>query len=288
MNEEATRSTNFEEVESAASFVKAALGELRPTVAVVLGSGLGGVSEIVSPSVTLDFDQIPGFSGSTVEGHTGRVLVGSFEGLDVLFQSGRFHLYEGCSGYSVLLPVRTWAKLGIENLIVTNAAGCIRSDWPVPSLMLVADYVNWTFRSPLSGAKALNEERFPDAAHVMDTFLVESALASATEAQIAIYEGTYAAVLGPQYETPAEIRMLKKFGADAVGMSTMPELLAASALGLKAVALSALTNKASGVGTAKLNHDEVLAASSNVEGEMKTIIQGILASIRTTKRNVIR
>jgi len=250
-----------------------------PRAVIVLGSGLGGLAGALDDPARVPYADLPGHPRANVAGHRGEYVAGWLEGVPVLLQSGRFHLYEGHDPPSVLLPVRVFAALGADTLILTNAAGCLRRRFRPPALMLVDDHLNLTFRSPLRGPVAEGETRFADLSSPYDEELRERARRVATANRIPLFEGTYAAVLGPSYETPAEVRMLDRLGADAVGMSTVPEALAAAARGLRVLAISVLTNPAAGISERELSHGEVLEAGERVRGSLETIVRGVLRGL---------
>jgi purine-nucleoside phosphorylase len=264
---------------SASLAVRARLGDFRPRVAIVLGSGLGGLAEAVASPMRLPYGDIPGFPATTVVGHAGELVAGELDGVPVMLQSGRLHLYEGHEPGAVALPVRVFAELGAEILIVTNAAGGIRSDLRPPTLMLIADHVNLMWRNPLVGPVEQGEERFPDMAQPYDAELREATRDVAREKGIRLAEGVYAGVLGPSYETPAEIRMLERLGVDAVGMSTVPEVLAARARGLRVLGISSITNLAAGFAAAPLSHEEVLAAGRGLSSQLESLVGGVLLGL---------
>ncbi|MDX2192955.1 MAG: purine-nucleoside phosphorylase [Gemmatimonadales bacterium] len=264
---------------AAADAIRAALGGRAPGVAVVLGSGLGAFAERLEDAVRLPYRAIPGFPEPTVAGHGGELACGTIAGRAVLVQSGRFHLYEGHDAEVAARPVRAFAALGIRTLLLTNAAGGIRRTFEPGTLMLLADHVNLMARNPLVGAVQPGEARFPDMSAPYDPGLRALARAVARARGIALEEGVYAGLLGPTYETPAEIRMLERLGADAVGMSTVPETIAARALGLRVLAISTITNKAAGLGLAPLDHEEVMATGREAAGRLGSLLEGILAGL---------
>ncbi len=255
------------------------LGEARPVAALVLGSGLGGLAARLEDARRLDYAAIPGFARPGVPGHAGELLVGRLGRQVVLCQAGRFHAYEGHSGAAVGLPVRAFAELGIGTLLLTNAAGGIRRSFRPPTLMLLADHLNLTFRTPLSGPVLAGEERFPDMSAPYDAGLRALAHGVAAAAGLRLEEGVYAGLLGPSYETPAEIRMLERLGADAVGMSTVPEVVAARARGMRCLGLSVITNPAAGTTSERLSHDEVMAAGRAAGSAVEAIIAGVVAAL---------
>ncbi len=262
-------------IREATAAVRARLGKAKPRVAIVLGSGLGFLADEVSGPTRIPYREIPGFPEPGVAGHQGELVVGTLEGVPVIVQAGRFHLYEGHPPALAALPVRVFASLGIETLIVTNAAGGVRRTFRAGTLMLIADHLNLMWRNPLGGPPERGEERFPLMHEPYDAALRAQARAVAREAGIALEEGVYAALLGPSYETPAEIRMLERLGADAVGMSTVPEVLAARARRIRCLGFSSITNPAAGLG-APLAHEEVLEVGRAVARDLGVLIKGVL------------
>jgi purine-nucleoside phosphorylase len=267
------------EVEEAAAAIRKRLGKRQPTVAIVLGSGLGSFAEQAADAIRVPYNDIPHFPVPTVMGHAGELVIGGLAGKTVLFQSGRFHLYEGHSPETAALAVRTFAALGIGTLILTNAAGGIRRSFAAGSVMLIADHINLSSRNPLTGAVLPGEERFPDMSDPYDPELRALARRVALQKRVPLTEGVYVQLLGPSYETPSEIRMLERLGADAVGMSTVIEVIAARARGVRCLAFSAVTNPAAGILAAKLNHLEVMDTARRVAGELGTIITGVVAEL---------
>ncbi|HEU4681212.1 MAG TPA: purine-nucleoside phosphorylase [Gemmatimonadales bacterium] len=252
------------------------MGNHRPKIAVALGSGLGFFSRRISDAVTIPYGDIPGFPTSTVVGHASELIAGKIGGQEVLIQSGRFHLYEGHEARVAVLPVRTFAALGVDTLLVTNAAGGIRRTFASGTVMLIADHINLTFRNPLIGPVLPGDERFPDMSDPYDSSLRDLARDVALEKRVALNEGVYVQVLGPSYETPAEIRMLDRLGADAVGMSTAVEVIAARARGLKCLGFSVVTNLAAGISPKKLDHVEVLETANRVANELEALLEGVI------------
>jgi purine-nucleoside phosphorylase len=252
------------------------LGKLKPQVAIVLGSGLAGVADAVRDPVRILYKDIPGFPEPGAPGHKGELVAGTLENVPVLVQSGRFHLYEGHAPALAALPTRAFASLGVKTLVVTNAAGGIRRSFRPPTLMLIADHINLMFRNPLVGPVEDGEERFPDMSDPYDPALRTLARQVAKDERIPLEEGVYAALLGPSFESPAEIRMLERIGADAVGMSTVPEVIAARARGLRCLGFSSITNVAAGLSAQKLSHAEVLEAGKQVAGQLERLIRGVL------------
>lgn len=266
-------------VTRAADAVAARLGARAPRVALVLGSGLGVLADRVADAVRVPYADIPGFPAPGVAGHAGELVAGTLGGVPVVAQSGRFHLYEGHAPETAALPVRVFARLGVRTLIVTNAAGGIRRTFGPGTLMLITDHLNLTGRNPLAGPAVGGEERFPDLTEAYDPSLRRLARATAERLGIALAEGVYAGLLGPSYETPAEIRMLERLGADAVGMSTVLEVIAARARGLACLGFSTVTNLAAGLGGKALSHAEVLEVGRAAGERLGTLVTGIVASL---------
>ncbi len=264
------------QIAEAASSVARRLGSLEPRAAIVLGSGLGFLADEVESAVRIPYAEIPGFPQPGVAGHKGELVAGTLDGVSVLVQSGRFHLYEGHEAQVAALPVRVMATLGVRTLIVTNAAGGVRLTFRPGTLMLIADHINLMFRNPLTGPVLEGEERFPDMSEPYDAALRALARDAAREAKIPLEEGVYAGLLGPSYETPAEIRMLQRLGADAVGMSTVPEVIAARVRGMRCLGFSTITNLATGISPAALSHQEVLDVGRQVGQALGTIVKGVL------------
>jgi purine-nucleoside phosphorylase len=265
------------QAEGAASLVRSRLDGRRPEVAVVLGSGLGFLEQKIEAPIRIPYEAIPGFPRPTVPGHEGRLVSGRLSGREVLVQSGRFHMYEGHSAQTCALPVRVFAQLGIQTLILTNAAGGVRRTFSPGTLMLIADHVNLTFRNPLTGPVFPGEERFPDMSDPYDRGLRDAARRVALARQIALDEGVYGGLLGPCYETPAEVRMLDRLGVDAVGMSTVIEVITARARAIRCLGISTITNAAAGISATKLSHQEVMEAAEAVKDDLAGLVQGIIA-----------
>jgi purine-nucleoside phosphorylase len=266
-------------IDEAADAVHALLGGRTPTAAIVLGSGLGQFAERLTDAVRIPYAQIPHFPAPTVIGHSGELVVGSLQGRTVLVQSGRFHMYEGHPASLTALPVRVFARLGVDTVVLTNAAGGIRRGFGSGTVMLIADQINLSFRNALFGPALPGEIRFPDMSDPYDPGLRAIAREVARRRKIPLAEGVYVGLLGPSYETPAEIRMLERLGADAVGMSTVLEVIAARAAGLRCLGFSAITNPAAGVTLAKLNHLEVKDVAYRIAGQHAALIEGVVAEL---------
>jgi purine-nucleoside phosphorylase len=253
-------------VEGAASFVAERLaregGESAPVAGFVLGSGIGGLAEAITGAVRIPFTEIPGFPTAHVAGHAGQLVAGKFAGVQVVAMQGRFHLYEGHEPATVALPTRLLVRLGVRILVVTNAAGGLQARLRTGDLMLIDDHINLQGSNPLTGRVVAGEERFPDMSSPYDGELQRIVEATALERRMRIHRGVYCALLGPSYETPAEIRMLQRLGADAVGMSTAPEVIVARASGVRVLGISVITNSVAGPSTA-VSHEDVLEAGRN-------------------------
>ncbi|MBP9665156.1 MAG: purine-nucleoside phosphorylase [Pyrinomonadaceae bacterium] len=268
---------SYDQASEAADFVKNQfVGDIR--AAIVLGSGLGAFAEKVVAGVTIPFAEIPGFVRSTVEGHAGQLVIGDLNGVTVAIQQGRFHYYEGYDMEQVMLPVRTFGLLGIKDLILTNAAGSLNSDMPPGSLMMITDHINCFGVNPLRGLNdARFGPRFPDMTEVYDRAL--QAVAEQEAAAISrersgldlLNKGIYCGLSGPTYETPAEVSMYRQLGADAVGMSTVPEAIAARHMGMRVLGISCITNFAAGMTNEAIDHSHVMttgAEAAEVFGEL--------------------
>lgn len=247
---------------------------LVPAVGLILGSGLGEIADGLEHAVRIPYRSLPHFPEPTVEGHKGRFVVGELEGIPVIAMQGRYHYYEGYSLQQITFPVRVMKKLGIGRLIVTNAAGGVNTAFHPGDLMLIADHLNLIGASPLIGA---NDDRlgprFPDMSAAYDPGLRRLAKEAAQSLGLSIREGVYAATSGPQYETPAEVRMIRTLGADAVGMSTVPEVIAASHAGLPVLGISCITNLACGILDKPLSHEEVIETAEKVKDGFARLIR---------------
>lgn len=266
-------------VRLAAEAVRARLGGRHPEVAIVLGSGLGPLAERLAAPIRIPYGEIPHFPAPGVAGHAGELVAGTLAGRMVLAQSGRFHLYEGHSADVAALPVRVFAELGIGTLILTNAAGGVRRTFARGALMMIADHVNLAFQNPLTGPVLPGEERFPDMSDPYDAGLRALAREVARSGGIRLEEGVYLQLLGPSYETPAEVRMAERLGVDAVGMSTAVEVIAARARGLQCLGFSNITNPAAGITAERLSHAGVMEVARQVAGDLERLVEGVLARL---------
>lgn len=257
------------------------MGARTPEVAIILGSGLGGLADEVSAEVTIGYGEIPHFPSPGVEGHAGRLVTGTLEGRLVAVMQGRAHFYEGHTMAEVAFPVRVLRALGAGILVVTNAAGGLNRQWHTGDLMVISDHINFMGTNPLIGP---NEPelgpRFPDMSAAYDRELVAVAEAAALDLGMPLRKGIYVGVSGPSYETPAELRMLARWGADAVGMSTVHEVIAARHAGMRVLGLTAITDMATGEVVGQVSHEEVLAAARDIEPRFLRLARRIIASLR--------
>jgi purine-nucleoside phosphorylase len=250
---------------------------LEPKVGIVLGSGLGGLSKSIADAVRIPFGEIPGFPEVTVAGHEGAVIVGSLGGREIVALSGRFHMYEGHPAALAAFPVRVFHALGAHDLFVSNAAGGISPKLAVGDLMMISDHLNLMGTNPLVGEAQEGEVRFPDMTDAYNPGLRWLLRTTAESLDIKLREGVYAGLLGPSYETPSEVKMLRLLGADAVGMSTVPEVIVARALGMRVAGVSCITNAAAGVTGAALSHEEVLETTHRVSASFESLVTEFLA-----------
>lgn len=267
----------YERASEAARYISAKSPQHAPRVAVVLGSGLGGVADSVADATEIPYDEIPHFMRSTVEGHAGKLVIGALGGVDVVVMKGRFHFYEGYSMEEATLPVRVFALMGIRSLVLTNAAGGVDPKLSPGSLMIITDHINLMGDNPLRGP---NDDRFgprfQDMTAVYTPSYIEIAKDAAREMGVNLAEGVYVGLRGPSYETPAEIRMMQKIGGDAVGMSTVPEVIAARHSGLKVLAFSCITNVAAGLTAAEIDHSEVMEVGARAGRQLADLIVRIV------------
>ena len=250
-----------------------------PRVFVILGSGLGSLADQVENAISLPFDEVPGLKASTVEGHTGRLVAGTIDRTPVLFMQGRMHVYEGHSPEVIALPVRAAAQIGVSTMIVSNAAGGVNRNFRPGDLMLIDDHINLMWQNPLTGAAQKDEPRFPDMSEPYDRELQRLAHQVALEQGTRLQVGTYLALTGPAYETSAEIRMLDRLGADAIGMSTVPEVIAARANGMRVLGLSLITNLAAGYTSHPLSHAEVIETAARASVVFGALVRGIITRL---------
>jgi len=254
---------------------------LRPTIGVVLGSGLGAFANELTDRTEIPYQEIPGWPASTAVGHAGRLIIGKLGPIDVAVMAGRAHLYEGNTPAQVVYGVRVLHSLGVRSMVFTNAAGGINLAFERGGLVLISDHINLQGCSPLCGPNddALGP-RFPDMSEAYSREYRESAKAVAAELGIAVTEGVYAAMLGPSYETPAEIRFLRIIGADVVGMSTVLEVIAANHMGMRCLGISCVTNMAAGILPQKINHEEVLETGAMVRDTLVRFLKALLPRLK--------
>ena len=277
--EESRPSPEFARAETAAKFILKKT-KLRPKIALVLGSGLGAFADEFANAVRIPYAKIPDFPRSTAIGHAGQLVIGEVEGVAVAGMQGRVHLYEGYSVKDVAFPARVFARIGVKALVLTNAAGGIKKEFTQGRLVVITDHINLQGANPLIGP---NEEqfgpRFPDMSAAYDKKFRELALAEGRRLGIVLGEGVYAALAGPNYETPAEIRYLRSIGADLVGMSTVPEVIAARHSGMRVLGISCVTNAAAGVLDQPLDHKEVLETTERVKGQFMALLRAVIPDI---------
>jgi purine-nucleoside phosphorylase len=254
--------------------------DLRPQIALVLGSGLGGFADELENATRIPYSEIPSFPRSTAVGHAGMLVLGTVDGVGVAAMQGRVHLYEGYSVHQVALPMRIFSRMGVKAAVLTNAAGGINPAYGRGALVAIRDHINLQGQNPLVGP---NDDRFgprfPDMTDCYSAQFRQFVLEDASRLGGGIFEGIYAAMLGPSYETPAEIRYLRTIGADLVGMSTVPEVIAARHSGIEVLAISCVTNMAAGMSGEKINHQEVLDTGERVRGKFLALLRAVLPRI---------
>lgn len=276
---------DFSRAESAAQFLLSQSG-LRPTLALVLGSGLGSFADELSEAVRIPYTGIPFFPRSTAIGHAGQMVIGDISGVPVAVMQGRVHLYEGYSPKEVTFPVRVFGRMGIGAVIFTNAAGGINVEYKQGALVLIRDHMNFQGQNPLVGANDDRfGQRFPDMTEAYSKQYRELAHKAAQRLGKNLNEGVYAALLGPSYETPAEIRYLRTIGADLVGMSTVPEVIAARHMGIAVLAISCVTNMAAGILDKPLSYLEVFETAERVRGDFVALLRAIIAEIAASLKD---
>ncbi|HEV3205618.1 MAG TPA: purine-nucleoside phosphorylase [Terriglobales bacterium] len=270
---------DFANAEAAARFLLSQTS-LRPRIGLVLGSGLGGFADELSDATRIPYTNIPFFPRSTAVGHAGQLVIGSVGGIPVALMQGRVHLYEGYSAKEVVFPMRVFDCMNIHAVILTNAAGGINLEYKQGALVVLTDHINLQGHNPLVGP---NDDRygprFPDLTQAYYKPYREIALRAARQQGKTLYQGVYAALLGPNYETPTEIRYLRTIGADLVGMSTVPEVIAARHMGIKILAISCVTNMAAGILDQIINHEEVLETGERVKTDFVALLRAVLPEI---------
>jgi purine-nucleoside phosphorylase len=256
---------------------------IQPVIGLILGSGLGPLSESIQDPTVIPYNELPGWPLSTVEGHAGELIIGKLEGKDVLVMNGRIHYYEGYEMSQVTLPIRVMQRLGIEIVVVTNAAGGINQDFNPGNPMLITDHLNLLGMAGPNPLRGPNLEefgtRFPDMSQAYDRKLIEIARKVAKELDITLYEGIYVCLAGPTFETPADLRFLLNAGVDAVGMSTVPEVIVANHGGQRVLGISGITNQSNLYGEAETTHEEVIETGKLLAPKMMKLIRGILRAL---------
>jgi purine-nucleoside phosphorylase len=273
------RDSEFSRADGVAKFILTKT-KLRPKIALVLGSGLGAFADDLTNPTRIPYEKIPGFPSSTAIGHAGRLVIGKADGIAVAAMQGRVHFYEGYSAQEVTFPMRVFNRLGVRAAILTNAAGGINLAFNQGALVVIRDHINLQGTNPLIGP---NDERFgprfPDMTEAYAKPYREITLAEAKRLGIEVHEGVYAALSGPSYETPAEIRYLRTIGADLVGMSTVPEVIVARHMGIRVLGISCVTNMAAGILDRPLVHTEVLATTERVKGQFIALLRAVIPRI---------
>lgn len=281
MTEGVAGTSLYERAEHAARVIRART-KLEPRIAIVLGSGLGGFADEFEEAIGVPYEEIPGFMRSTAEGHAGRLVIGKIDEVPVLAMQGRVHYYEGYSLEEVTFPVRTFKLLGVKTLILTNASGGINVELSQGTLMVISDHLNLMGDNPLRGP---NDERFgprfPDMSAVYAPDLQELAIEEARAIGTELRRGIYGALSGPNYETPAEIHLLRNLGADAVGMSTVPEAIVARHMGMEVLGISCITNMAAGISDEPINHEEVMATGDRVRDTFAKLLRRVVNRVHS-------
>lgn len=257
-----------------------------PTIGLILGSGLGVLADEIKNPIKIPYQDIPHFPVSTVEGHSGQLVIGEFMNTTVVAMQGRFHYYEGYPLDVVTYPVRVMKSIGVKQLVVTNAAGALNTKFKPGQLMLIRDHINFTFRNPLIGPNDNSlGVRFPDMSEAYSKSLRDIAKSAAIEQNTELVEGVYAGLLGPSYETPAEIKMLQKLGGDAVGMSTVPEVIVARHAGIDVLGITCISNMAAGILEQPLSHKEVMETAEVVKESFIALVKNIISKIHLKENN---
>ena len=266
-----------------ADTIRSRIGDVTPEIGIVLGSGLGGLAEDIEDPVRIGFAEIPGFPVATVSGHAGALVAGKLSGRPVVTLAGRFHMYEGHTPQLAAFPVRVMFALGARTYFASNAAGGIRRDLAAGDLMIIEDHINFTGQNPLTGHVEEGDERFPDMSAPYDLELREVLRTSASRLGLTVKEGVYAWLPGPSFETRAEVRMLERLGADAVGMSTVPEVIVARAMGMRAAGMSCIANAASGIGDTPVLHSDVLEVTARAARGFQALVREFVGALPPAK-----
>ncbi len=264
----------------AVKYIKERIGDFNPEIGIILGSGLGELAD-ENCDIAINYADIPDFEASTVVGHKGRLVFAKINEKNVVMMQGRFHLYEGYSAQKVGFPIKVLKKLGIKTIIITNAAGGVNPNFHPSDLMIITDHINMMGTNPLIGANDTEMgERFPDMNEIYSSELVDLVCKVGNSIGVDLQEGTYLAFTGPSYETPAEIRMAKALGADAVGMSTVPEAIVASWANINVIGISCICNAAAGVDMAVLSHEDVIKTAHNAKEKFKKLIKEVIKKLK--------
>lgn len=264
-------------IEETVDYIKGKIKNFVPELGIVLGSGLGEFAEMFEPYAKISYADIPGFENSTVVGHKGCLVFCEIQGKKAVIMQGRYHFYEGYNISRIVYPIKVMKKLGVKNLILTNAAGSVNKSYKSGELMLIKDHINLMGVNPLVGENdATLGDRFPDMSEVYRKSLIDIAAKLSRKLGLTVHKGVYVAMSGPSYETPAEIQMLRAMGADAVGMSTVPEALVANYCGMDVLGISCITNSAAGVHPSRLSHVEVVETANRVKEQFKQLLLNII------------
>lgn len=273
---------NIQEIQQSAQYMKEKVEDL-PEIGLILGSGLGVLADEIEHAVKIPYEEIPNFPVSTVEGHAGQLVFGTLKGANVVAMQGRFHFYEGYDMKKVTFPVRVLKEMGVKTIIVTNAAGGVNESFEPGDLMIITDHINNMGTSPLIGPNDSSlGVRFPDMSQAYSRELRQLAKNAASELDINVREGVYVGNTGPAYETPAEVRLARVLGGDAVGMSTVPEVIVANHAGMKVLGISCISNMAAGILDQPLSHDEVMETTEMVKANFLNLVKKIVADINET------
>jgi purine-nucleoside phosphorylase len=280
MKAETSSGSLYDRAERAARLIRER-AKANVSVAIVLGSGLGGFADELTDASGIPYDQIPGFARATVEGHAGRLVIGKVGATAIAALQGRFHFYEGYSLEEVTFPIRVLKLLGVKTLILTNASGALNAEYAPGTLMLISDHINLMGVNPLIGANDTRfGPRFPDLTNVYSPELQDIVLQEAREMKLEMRRGIYASLTGPSYETPAEIHMVRALGAQAVGMSTVPEAIVARHMGMKVVGISCITNLAAGVTDHPVDHTQVIATGERIRESFSELLRRVIGKVK--------
>ena len=263
----------------AGEYITQKIGDFKPEIGIILGSGLGELADEFC-KISIEYKDIPGFEASAVTGHKGRLVFAEINGKNIVMMQGRIHYYEGHTIQKVVFPVKVMKKLGVKTLIITNAAGGVNPSFNPSDLMIITDHINYMGINPLIGANDSSMgERFPDMSEIYTPELVELVKKIGQNIGIELQEGVYMAFTGPSYETPAEVRMARIIGADAIGMSTVPEAITACWAGMKVIGLSCICNSAAGVSNTKLSHQDVIKAADKAKRKFKKLVNEVIKKL---------